>query len=189
MKCGSITDCAPTCAIARAASGENGKLGIKGVDPDYFGRFNLTGYTSLGSTAQQRLQLPILTRQASDTITWIHGKHQVKFGGEYRYSLNKDVNSPTAGGNFTFGNRATGSGLAELLLGHVTTGVSNITQDLNSRSDYWGAFIQDDCRITAHLTVNLGLRWDMDTPRWEKDNRQSGFDPYKINPVAGVPEW
>ena len=168
-------------------SGQNGKLGLKGVDPDFFARINLTGYTSLGTAAQQRLQMPILTRQVSDTLTWIRGKHQLKFGGEFRYSLNRDINSPTAGGNFTFGNRATGSAVAELLLGHVNSAVANVTKELNSRSDYAGFFVQDDWKVTQRLTVNLGLRWDLDTPRWETANRQSGFNPYKINPVAGVP--
>ncbi|MBS1828535.1 MAG: TonB-dependent receptor [Acidobacteria bacterium] len=168
-------------------SGKNAALGIKGVDGDYFARFNLTGHTSLGSTGQQRLQLPILTRQVSDTLTWIKGRHQVRFGGEFRYSLNKDVNSPTAGGNFSFTNRASNSAVAELLLGHVNSAVSNLTKDINSRSDYMGVFIQDDWRITSRLTLNLGLRWDLDTPRWERDNRQSGFDFLQINPVAGVP--
>ena len=170
-----------------AASGENGKLGIKGVDPEFFARINVASLSSLGSTAQQRLQLPILTRQLSDSITWIHGKHQIKSGVEVRYSRNEDLNSPTAGGNFTFGNRATGLGMAELLLGWTQTGASNYTQLIASRSDYWGAYVQDDWKVTQHLTLNLGLRWEMDTPRWETHNRQSGFDQYQINPVAGVP--
>jgi len=173
--------------VPGTGSGKNGELKISGVAQENFARFDLAGLSSLGSAGQGRLQLPIVTRQASDTITWIKGRRQVRFGGEFRLSKNDDVNSPTAGGQFIFGNRATGSGLAELLLGWVGTGNRNFTDRITSRSDYWGAFIQDDWKVTPRLTLNLGLRWDMDTPRWEAHNHQSGFDPNKINPVAGVP--
>jgi hypothetical protein len=170
-----------------ANSGQNGKLGITGVDQNFLARIDVAGLTGLAVQSQQRLQLPILTEQASDSITWIRGRHQLKFGGEYRLSANEDINSPTAGGQFIFGNRATGSGLAELLLGWVSTGQANVADLIRSRSDYWGAYVQDDLKATSRLTFNLGVRWDMDTPRWETHNRQSGFNPYTLNPVGRVP--
>ena len=173
---------------AGTTSGKNKEFGIKGVDQERFARITVTGYSTLGiATAQKRIQTPILTQQIVDTLTWVKGRHQIKTGFEFRYSRNQDVNTPTGGGVFAFGNRATGEGLAAFLLGHVNGGSIQTVDTLNTRSDYYGAFLQDDWKATSRLTLNIGLRWDMDTPRWERDNRQSGFDFTAINPVAGIP--
>jgi len=168
-------------------SGKTAELKLSGVDQTGFPQVVVTGLTNMGSNSQARIQEPIRTRQIVDTITWIKGKHQIKTGFEFRYSANTDINLPTAAGAFNFNDRATGSGTAALLLGWLNSGASNTTDPLATRSDFWGAFVQDDWKITPKLTLNLGVRWDMDTPRWEQHNRQSGFDGNAINPVAGVP--
>jgi len=171
-----------------AGSGKNGELAIPGVNPESFTQVSLTGLTGLGTGTHERVQTPIRTQQFSDSVTWLRGKHQIKTGFEFRFSRNKDDFNAATGGRFTFGDRATGSGLATLLLGWTTSGELIDTDILNSRTDFYGAFIQDDWKVTPRLTLNLGLRWDLDTPRWEKeDNRQSGFDPNQTNPVSGTP--
>ena len=51
-----------------------------------------------------------------------------------------------------------------------------------------GFYVQDDWRVTPKLTVNLGLRYDIDSPRWEAiDNRQNSFDAGAINPACNCP--
>ncbi len=177
--------------IVRAAgsgSGKNGELGIRGVDPKAFARVNVGGLISLGGDSHERIQTPIYTLQFSDNVTWMRGGHQVKSGIDYRYSRNTDDNNAATGGRFGFTERATNSGLASLLLGWTNSGVLIDTDLISARSDSYAAFLQDDWKITSTVTLNLGLRWEMDTPRWEaEDNRQSGFDFNAINPVAGVP--
>ena len=106
---------------------------------------------------------------------------------EYRYSRNQDDFNQYAGGRFDFNNRAAGDALAQLLLGWTTRGWLVDTDILNTRSDYWGAYLQDTWKVSDKLTLNLGLRWDMDTPRFELSNNQSGFDPSGINPVCDCP--
>lgn len=177
--------------IVRAAgtgSGKNGELGVKGVDPKAFAQINVAGLTSLGSGSHERIQTPIYTWQFVDNLTWIRGKHQVKTGFEFRYSKNTDDNNAATGGRFGFSDRITGNGLASLLLGWTNTGAIVDTDIIAARSDTWGAYVQDDWKVNSKLTLNLGLRWELDTPRWEaEDNRQSGFDFTAMNPVAGVP--
>ena len=76
--------------------------------------------------------------------------------------------------------------MAALLLGWVNT-ANVVTGDTITRSDYIGAFVQDDWRVSTRLTLNIGLRYDFDTPRWETRNYQTGFNANTINPVSGTP--
>ena len=163
-------------------------LGLAGINQKFFPTVTVTGLQALGNTSQQqRLQTPIRSDQYGDNVSFTRGAHQVKFGVEYRYSSNIDRYSPTAGGAFAFNDTATGSGLASLLLGWVNTASRLETYPLHTRSDSYAAFIQDDWRVRPSLTVNLGLRYDLDQPRWETNNRQNSFDPTAINPVSGTP--
>ena len=172
---------------ASSGSGLNGKLGLRGVDPDRLARVNVTGHASLAQSANlRRVQDPIQTRQLTDTILWVKGNHSLKTGFDFRYSSNGDV-SDQAMGIFGFTDRATNSGLAALLLGWTNNASYVLTDQITGRSNYYALFIQDDWKVTPRLTLNLGLRWEMDTPRFEKDNRQSGFDAGSINPVSGTP--
>jgi hypothetical protein len=173
---------------AGQGSGKNGELGLKGVNPEAFARINITGLSPLGAGTHERVQTPILTHQITDNLTIVKGKHTLKTGFEFRYSWNKDDFNQTTGGNFSFNDRFTGSGLATFLLGSVSGAALVDTDLLEARSDYWGAFVQDDFKAAKNLTLSFGLRWDYDTPRWERiDNRQSGFDGAAINPVSGTP--
>ena len=52
-----------------------------------------------------------------------------------------------------------------------------------SRSAYWGFYFQDDWKVTRKLTLNLGLRYDFDMPRWEAQNRYSYWDLDAQSPV------
>ena len=163
-------------------------LGLAGVNQAFFPTVSPTGFQALGNTSQQqRLQTPIRSDQYTNNVTFTHGQHQVKFGVEYRYSSNIDLYSPTAGGAFAFNDTATGSGLASLLLGWVYSASRVETYELHTRADSYAGFIQDDWRITPKLTLNIGLRYDLDQPRWETHNRQNSFDPAAINPVSGTP--
>ncbi len=173
--------------FVEASSGNSDpKLGIPGVEALWFPAVTAAGISGLGQ-ANWRLQTPIPGYQAINTLTWIKGRHQIKTGFEFRYSRNGDANRNSAGGSFGFSNRATGNSTAEMLLGWVNTVGRVELPRVDSRSDFYGAFLQDDWKVTQKLTLNLGVRWDMDTPRHAFDNRQAGFDGEPINPVSGTP--
>ena len=163
-------------------------LGLTGINQKFFPTVTVTGLQALGNTSQQqRLQTPIRSDQYADNVTLTRGSHQIKFGVEYRYSSNVDLYSPSAGGSFAFNDTATGSGLASLLLGWVNSASRLETYQLHTRADSYAGFIQDDWRVSPSFTLNLGLRYDLDQPRWETNNRQNSFDPFAINPVSGTP--
>lgn len=173
---------------AGANTALSSEIGLVGVNSNFFPGVTVNGLEPLGNiTQQQRLQKPFIDAGVEDTVTWQHEKHQVKYGFSFRYNINVDRYSPTAGGAFTFTNKVTGSSLASLLLGRVNSASRQENEPLHSRANSWGAFIQDDWRVTPRLMLNVGLRFDLDSPRWETHNRQNSFDPLAINPVSGTP--
>jgi hypothetical protein len=170
------------------------RIGLSGVPSSYFPSVTVTGYAGLGDgtgapngNGQYRSQSPVYAHLLSDSLTWMAGRHQLKAGFEYRYAKSTDIYAPTAGGALTFNNLATGSSVASLLLGWVNQGSVVRTEQISSRMDTYAAFLQDDWRITPALTLSLGLRYDVDSPRREVNNRQNSFDPQAINPVSGTP--
>jgi hypothetical protein len=169
------------------------QIGIQGTNANFFPTVTLSGLAGFGNTTQQeRLQTPINSNQYVDNISWQRGNHQFKFGGEVRTSNNTDNYFPTAGGSFAFNNTgistnaALGS-LANLLLGRVNSATLQQAETLLTTSYSLGFFAQDDWRVTPTLTVNVGLRYDVDAPRVEEHNRQNSFNPTAINPVSGTP--
>src|SRR5439155_15989669 len=67
------------------------------------------------------------------------------------------------------------------------TAAIQVSDKIRSRASYMGLYIQDDWRITDRLTINAGLRWEVEFPRKEADNKMNSFDPLAINPVSGTP--
>lgn len=165
-----------------------GDAGLTGVAPDGMPNISVTGFSALGNGGA-RLIYPQRTYQALQAFTWSSGKHFIKFGGEWRYSLLSDIGLGARSGAFGFNDIATGRGfgLGALLLGWVNTANVQVLNELRTRSDYFGFYIQDDWKASSRLTLNFGLRWDLDTPRWEQDNQYNGFDPVRINPVSNTP--
>jgi hypothetical protein len=171
------------------------KLGLTGIPDNAFPQFSPAGFSSIGSNQQERRQFPIQQQQVVENLSTVHGSHALKFGFEARRSRNHEINLPTASGAFGFstqptglpGNAATGSGLASLLLGFPTSFTEQQTDELDRSSWYLAAFAQDDWRASRNLTLNIGLRWETDTPMVDVRNRMNSFDPRQINPVSGTP--
>jgi hypothetical protein len=166
--------------------GVAGQVGLNGVPPNGNPYIQVTGLTDLGQSNQYRFLRPQITYTIDEALTWLRGKHTMKFGGEYRYSFNRDHWGTSASGQLSFNNVATGNALAALELGWVNT-ASVVTGDTGTRSDYLGVFAQDDWKVNSALTLNIGIRYDLDTPRWETRNVQTGFDTTALNPVSGTP--
>jgi hypothetical protein len=164
------------------------KYGIKGTNDRFFPQINIPGLTGFGTGNHERLQVPIRGDHATTTVTKIRGAHTIKFGGEWRRSTNDDRWSGTGGGVFGFNQTATGDALASVLTGWALSGSRAEALLLRTRASAFGAFVQTDWKVSPKLTLNLGLRWDLDAPRREiVDNRQNSFDQFALNPVSGTP--
>ena len=171
------------------------KLGLKGVADTAFPRVTVAGLVAMGAGTQQRIQTPIHDTDIVDVLSWFHGSHSMKFGGEFRYVRDVDILNDIVSGSMAFatpetglpGNSSSGFAMASLLLGAPNTASVHATLPLDRRAAYIAWFVQDDWKVTRDLTINLGLRWEAHTPRIDVRNRQNGFNTTEINPVSGTP--
>ncbi len=107
----------------------------------------------------------------TESINWLKGKHTLKTGFSLtRISVVNRQNSSPYRGSFTFNGTYSGESFADFLLGDITSSsytTSNFTlDDINYRTAF---YVQDDWRVNSRLTVNVGLRYEYETP-WEKRN-------------------
>jgi hypothetical protein len=121
--------------------------------------------------------------QVEDTLVYTHGAHNTKFGFQairYRNDYVPAVTSDGAAGQIGFNGQYSGNAEADFLLGlpsYMAYG-QGFSGTVGQRNNAFGAFVQDDWRINAHLTVNLGLRWQLFTPIYEVGNRMTNFGQY-----------
>ena len=172
------------------------KLGLKGVSDRAFPRINTAGYAALGSTTQERVQVPIHDTHIVDTLSMFRGKHAIKLGGEIRLARNVDDLNSFMSGQFTFAIQPTsnpvnpgntGNAYASLFLGFPNSANVLDSDLLDRRAKYFALFAQDDWKISQNLTLNIGLRWEAHTPKFDANDRMNGFDPAPINPVSQTP--
>ena len=118
----------------------------------------------------------INTYQIADDYSIINGKHQIGFGFDGRKDQFNSFNNQQSNGHVHLQWQTTGDGLADLLIGRF----SQLT-DGNVISDYLrqtviAAYAQDAFHVTPHLAVNLGVRWQLSAPAYEKYGRGSQFN-------------
>lgn len=150
------------------------------------------GWGRSGSLAKHRYQF-------GNDWTWIHDRHTVKIGGEYRHHRHPFRGwSNNIGGNFNFhrahtggfdaqGNNrpSTGDPFASFLLGQVNWTRFQIPDFPTIGEAYVAWSVIDEYRVTNNLTLTIGLRFDYQTAVRERDNNMSTFDPRVPNPGAG----
>jgi hypothetical protein len=125
------------------------------------------------------------------SLTKLTGNHSLKFGTDYRIlRINNYTTGGGSTGTFTFSPGFTqanpfqpasadtsGTAMASLLLGVASGGSLGFTSPVSVQSHYLGAYVQDDWKVTPWLTLNFGLRYEIETPYTERYNRVSyGFD-------------
>lgn len=136
------------------------------------------------------------------TLTHMRGKHEIKFGGEWRVNRMNWFQDGTPGGLeiYDFMDTAqylhnpddtTMAGIGGDAMASFLIGVGNpgqwgqyeISPHFSTQNLRYGTFVQDNWRATSKLTVNAGLRYDLEFPRTERYNRGSWFDPTLPIPI------
>ena len=105
------------------------------------------------------------------------GDHRLKFGAYLFHLKFRPLNADTARGAFTYTGQWTGNALADLLLGFPTSARSGIGGgDEDARTTWLHLYAQDDWRARDNLTVNYGLRYELNSHMKDVDNRLSSID-------------
>jgi hypothetical protein len=155
------------------------------TDSTFFGLplIFISGFTNLGGGNWPRFVGPNSYTEFLDHISYLHGKHAFKFGGEMTLvrSTGGQVQDPKGRINFrdTSSNPGGFNPLENFLLGNVGDG-SSIFEGSPVRhvhNEDYAAFIQDDYRVLPRLTLNFGLRYELQTVIQEENNLLGNFDP------------
>src|SRR5260370_18193403 len=135
--------------------------------------------------------------EPSDVVTLIRGKHILHFGGELlAYQDNSTPWGNVQSGEFNFngsyttyspsGTPGTGFAYADFLLGQVHSWRANNQPEAGGRQKSPQFFVQDHIKLRPNLTVNLGLRYQIQGGWSEVHNQQGTFDPTIMNPATGT---
>ena len=136
--------------------------------------------------------------QLFDAATKIAGRHTINFGVDLRQTRLDNFSAGNPSGTYTFstnwtrGPLATASGApigqdgASFLLGLPTSGGIDVNSPSTLRAGYYALFVQDDFKVTPNLTLNLGLRWEKDTPTTDVYNRSVNGFSNAASPIAAA---
>jgi hypothetical protein len=151
------------------------------------------GYQSLsGGNADLAVPNSLIV---ADSVSWAKGRHTIRMGFEWRHSQFSRANNLNTSPNYTFsyfqtsyiaGDPNTGDPFASFLLGLPQQESARFSlHNPRWNQNYYVGFIQDDFKFRKNLTLNLGVRYDVDTPRHEANGIQSVLDLTVPNPGAG----
>jgi hypothetical protein len=180
-----------------AGQGYPGKIGLKFAKADTFPTINFASGTY--DNVLQPQSNAVYKEHAfspSDVVTLIAGKHILHFGGELLiYEDNSTAWGNTDAGSFTFngsytqaGPAATSTGFtyADFLLGQAQKWTASVTPEHAGRQKLPQLFVQDDYKVRPNLTLNLGLRYQIQTGWSETKGNERSFDPTVPNPGTGT---
>jgi len=151
-----------------------------------FPEIAISGFNSLGGNHGWPLETtPDQTFQIADSMSWTHGRHTIRFGGEIRHGSTDNIRDRYGKSRIRFEGGAIpgfpdSTPLEDFLAGAPTVGrifAGNSERHVTIKS--FGGFVQDDFRVTRTITVNAGLRYDLTTPITERNNLLGNFDPQK----------
>jgi hypothetical protein len=142
--------------------------------------FSMSAYFSIGDRGYAPYQGGTNVYSLSDTLDWIHGKHEVRAGIAFRAEEMNVRNNAFQDGFVSETGVQTGDDVADLLLGGMGSFASHDQTFLGAttgrRWKLFRPFVQDNWRVTNNLTLNLGFAWALATPETEEANRQANFD-------------
>ncbi len=184
--------------------GFSGAFDAASVEGLQFPHFSFNGFSDLGGLGYVPLLEDPLAHDVNGSLVKILGSHSVKAGGEYRYLYINFSQFAYPTGTFSADNTWTrftpdsstgaaapgasagGATLASFLLGLPQSGTIYNEPHLHQNSEYLALYVQDDWKVRRDLTLNYGIRWDLEIPREERNNALSYWDPNEASAIGSV---
>lgn len=156
--------------------------------------YSQPGLVSIGTQPWSYLRQGQETHHLLGTVSWVKGSHEIKFGAEGRMHRDNFTQPGTPAGLFNFNFNGTseypysggGDALASFLIGVPgpgSTGQYEVPNLVSTQSFQAGGFVQDSWKVNSRLTVDVGLRYDVDFPRTERYNRMNALSPSVVSPL------
>lgn len=166
-------------------------LGFEGLDNTNF------GWSYLGSMPWRQANTTI---NLNDNLTWVHGRHTLKFGAFYQRNRKDQIAWGNINGQFSFGAGPTSSGnstcpantqcgdpYASALLGDFNSFSQSTARPLGKfRYNQLEFYVQDTWKVTDRLTLDYGMRFAWIPPQYDANNQIALFDPSAYNPAQAV---
>lgn len=150
-----------------------------------FIQFGGGGYASIGDPITGPRNTFENNYAASSSLTWIHNRHELKFGADFRRDQINALNGIASNGFFVFIPAPLSNAFANFLIaqpllflqggGNQPNGQGDLSRGL--RGSDFASFAQDTFKVTSRLTLNVGLRYELNLPYTEIRNRQNLFEP------------
>lgn len=164
----------------------NALVGLQGVNTGYPGglaSMPITGLTSVGGGGLGNIDNS-QTRQIAGDLTWTRGSHTLKSGVQAFWLQTNFFSAQQTNGVLNFTGLYTenpltqkgGSGVADFFLGDSSSGSLSNYEWVNLRQPLTEFFIQDDWKVSRHLTLNLGLRYELNLPPVDRLNKAANFE-------------
>jgi hypothetical protein len=143
-----------------------------------FPRITVLDYVALGSADNEPVQYHVTDIQNGFKFTWVRARHVMKWGYDYsRVRFNQPYFNNNRG-TYAFQNRWTGHSIGDFLLGTLNSSSRTVGWNRNyMRATSMGAFFNDDFKLKPNLTLNLGMRYEVDLPPYDRYDRISNFIP------------
>lgn len=183
--------------ITPASVGMTGMIHAPTVSNSVIPNININGISGPLFGSGSRSWSPYNSWDFQPNMNMTRGHHNLHFGFEFHYEARGNQSLGNAYGTLTFGSALTRQatdrsltatdsfGIASLLLGIPTGGSIDNNVTTYVTRPYYAGYLQDDWKVNDRLTVNVGIRYDVQLPYLERYNRMnSAFDLTKVNPLS-----